>query len=410
MNVRSITVFGEVGYPVDGAVLDEAGRLARQVREALAEVGLTTQTIRFAGPPLSRVLAGRPAADVAGYVAALEVAARAAGFDVVSAGPVLADDAEPRLDLVAALPDALASRSSSFASVLAASRRGGLAIPAVRASAEVVQALAHGTERGFGNLRFAILANCGPGIPFFPAAYHDGGPLALAFALEAADVADQAFGEAGSPSEARARLTTALEAACRPLVEAAERTTRGKARFLGLDLSPAPFPAPGRSVAGAIERLGIGRFGGPGTLVASVLLTDALRRVRLPGCGFSGLMLPVLEDAVLAERNVEGLLSIEKLLLYSAVCGTGLDTIPLPGETSVDQIAAIALDVCALALALNKPLTARLMPVPGLAPGAPTAFDFPYFANSAALRLAPGAGVPVTWQADRLAVDGWRGE
>jgi uncharacterized protein (UPF0210 family) len=93
-------------------------------------------------------------------------------------------------------------------------------------------------------------------------------------------------------------------------------------------------------------------------------------------------MLPVLEDGVLAQRAAEGVLTITDLLLYSAVCGVGLDTIPLAGDLSMDEISGILLDVGALAVRLDKPLTARLMPLPGLAAGDPVTFDFPYFADS----------------------------
>jgi uncharacterized protein len=95
----------------------------------------------------------------------------------------------------------------------------------------------------------------------------------------------------------------------------------------------------------------------------------------------------VLEDSVLAARAAEGTLTIKDLLLYSAVCGTGLDTVPLPGDVTSDQIAALLLDLSALALRLDKPLTARLMPIPGKRAGDPTGFDFAFFANSKVMAL-----------------------
>jgi len=98
-------------------------------------------------------------------------------------------------------------------------------------------------------------------------------------------------------------------------------------------------------------------------------------------------MLPVLEDSRLAKRAAEGSLTLKDLLLYSAVCGCGLDTVPLPGDASAEQITGVLLDVGALALRLNKPLVARLMPIPGKAAGDPTGFDFEFFANSRVLAL-----------------------
>jgi uncharacterized protein (UPF0210 family) len=98
-------------------------------------------------------------------------------------------------------------------------------------------------------------------------------------------------------------------------------------------------------------------------------------------------MQPVLEDSVLAKRAAQGTLTLKDALLYSAVCGTGLDTVPLPGDTTSEQIVPLLLDLCALALRLDKPLTARLMPIPGKKAGDETNFDFAFFAPSRVMTL-----------------------
>ena len=116
-------------------------------------------------------------------------------------------------------------------------------------------------------------------------------------------------------------------------------------------------------------------------------MTDAVDQAKFARTGFSGLMLPVLEDATLAARAEQSVLTIKDLLLYSTVCGTGLDTVPLAGDTTVEQLQAVLLDLAALALRLDKPLTARLMPIPDKAAGDPTGFDFAFFANSRVLAL-----------------------
>jgi len=152
--------------------------------------------------------------------------------------------------------------------------------------------------------------------------------------------------------------------------------------FGGIDFSLAPFPDEAISLGLALERLGVSATGMHGSLAAAAIITDTLDRARFPRAGFSGLMLPVLEDVLLARRAGEGSLTVMDLLLLSAVCGTGLDTIPLPGDTTTDQLAAILLDVACLGQRLDKPLTARLMPIPGKKAGEMTSFDFPYFANS----------------------------
>ena len=101
-------------------------------------------------------------------------------------------------------------------------------------------------------------------------------------------------------------------------------------------------------------------------------------------------MLPVLEDSVLARRAGTGRVAVADLLSYAAVCGVGLDTVPLPGDVDRDTLAGILLDVAALAVRLDKPLTARLMPLPGLAAGDPVQFDFPYFADGHVMDVLPG--------------------
>ncbi|MGB4868734.1 MAG: DUF711 family protein, partial [Candidatus Promineifilaceae bacterium] len=115
-------------------------------------------------------------------------------------------------------------------------------------------------------------------------------------------------------------------------------------------------------------------------------------RARFPRCGFSGLMLPVLEDSILAQRAGDGLITVQDLLSYAAVCGVGLDTVPLPGDINAASLAGILLDVAMLATRLGKPLTARLMPLPGLAAGDAVQLDFPYFAPSRVMAVS-GAGV-----------------
>jgi uncharacterized protein len=167
-------------------------------------------------------------------------------------------------------------------------------------------------------------------------------------------------------------------------------TLRGL-RFSGIDFTLAPFPEAARSLGTALERLTGQPVGSQGTLAAAAFLADSLDRAKVPHVGFAGLFFPVLEDSVLAARAAEGRLSINDLLLYSTVCGSGLDTLPLPGDTSTEALAAILLDVGALALRLNKPLTARLMPIPGKQAGDEVRFDnFPFFAPSRVLEAGDG--------------------
>jgi hypothetical protein len=133
--------------------------------------------------------------------------------------------------------------------------------------------------------------------------------------------------------------------------------------------------------------MGVPAIGLHGSLAAAAILTEAIDRADFPHTGFSGFMQPILEDSVLAQRAAQGTLTVKDALLYSAVCGTGLDTVPLPGDTTSEQLVPLLLDLCALALRLDKPLTARLMPIPGKKAGEETSFDFAFFAPSKVMSL-----------------------
>lgn len=356
-------------------------------------VGLEVQTTRLAGPALDAPLQALSADEFQAWAASVESAGLAAGLRYLALGRVPGN----RDDVVEHFLAPLIAGGeivSLSADLLDAGRPS---VKMARASARACRALADATEGGLGNFRFAATASGPAGVPFLPSAYHAGGPPAFSIGVQAADVVQAALTEAGSLVEVEERLIARIEASTQSVVEVARALEAShRVRFLGIDYSPAPFPAAHESICAAIEALGVDRFGAPGTLIAATLITRAIRRAAFPRVGFCGLMLPVLEDAVLALRVAEHPPSIHDLLLYSAVCGTGLDTVPLPGAVSEATLAGIYLDVAALSVAQGgKPLTARLFPIPALVAGEATAFDFPYFANSRTLGVgaAGAAGI-----------------
>jgi hypothetical protein len=398
MRIRSVTCFLQVdGAAAEPQRIAAAGRFAKEAAGILEAAGFPVQTVRLATQPLLR-----PDADVLGWASRLWPPCAEAGFEFLSLGPVPVEPDFSSLAAIDRIPELIRRTESVFTGVLVRSLDHAAAFEALRRTARVVREVARTTPQGFGNLRLSLLAGVGPLCPFFPAAYHDGGPPAVALATDAADLAIEAFAGAASLADARQRLTGAVQAAADRLVELMRPlgAQRG-CRFEGIDFSLAPFPDESRSIGRAIEELGVDCFGAPGTLFAASVLTDCLRRASYPRCGFNGLMIPVLEDSTLALRGREGRFSVNDLLLYSAVCGTGLDTVPLPGDTTEDELAAILLDVAALALRLQKPLTARLMPIPGARAGDPTHFDFPYLADCRVLSTK-GCGCPRLFERTRV--------
>ena len=313
-----------------------------------------------------------------------------AGASYISLGPVQLHHNVRWIDQIPAL---LAATKIFFATVEIADTVDNIDIARCQQAAQLIKTVSQILPNGFGNLYLTALANCPPGSPFFPVAYHQGGPAHFAIAVESADLALQAVQAATTLDEARHNLIQAIETAASHITPIAQQiAAEHQIPFSGIDFSLAPFPTDAKSLGGALEALGLPYLGSAGSLFAAGFVTEAIARANFPSCGFSGLMLPVLEDSVLARRAAEGVLTMQDLLSYSAVCGVGLDTIPLPGDVATRAITAVLLDVAMLASRLNKPLTARLMPLPGLAAGDPISFDFPYFADSRVMDIE-GSGV-----------------
>ena len=381
MRIRSITYFVHPRWPISELVLQKGGIFTRHARDSFEKSGYEVQSVRLATTPFPEFL---PIQDKRNAVTQMEVLAHSEGFDYVSLGPALPN----RIETYQAIPEMLANSGNLFFSGHLTNPRKEISLPAIKACAEIIHHTAPLEQGGFANLRFAALANVPPSVPFFPAAYHQGKTPAFGLALEAADLAVKAFSRASSLSEAHQVLIQFIEEDAEKLESIAENLSGVyQLKFNGLDFSLAPFPVEDISIGYAMESLGIPAVGLSGSLAAAAFLMDALDRAHFKRTGFNGLMLPVLEDCRLAQRAGQGILSITDLLLYSAVCGTGLDTVPLPGNASIEQLQAVLLDIAALSLRLDKPLTARLMPIPGKKAGEDTGFDFEFFANSKVLSL-----------------------
>ncbi len=381
MKVRSITLFANPGYPPNRLLLDQLGIFARHAKSAFSQAGIIVETIRLATPPFPQWL---PQRNIVQLVQELSIEASAVGMDYLSLGPALPEFPES----FALIPDVLANTQNVFMTGLVTTANHELDLGAAKYCAENITRLAAIEPNGFGNLYFSALANVKPFCPFFPTAFGDFDQPAFALAIEGASLAVQAFASAKTLAEARGNLIQSVEQEAAKLVELGTKfASMYKYTFKGLDFTLAPHPDANASIACALEALGLPAFGEAGSVVASAFITDTLDRAIYPRTGFNGLMLPVLEDSTLAARAREGRLDLHSLLLCSAVCGTGLDVVPLPGNSTADEIFPIILDMAALALRLDKQLTARLMPIPGKKAGDVTEFAFDYFANGGIIPL-----------------------
>jgi len=380
MKIRSITFFFDPQAGEPDQLFGTFRQLADRMISELSERGYEVQTTRLSSTPFPTWCTGPD--DLQNQAAHLEHLADQHGFSYLSLGPALPEFAWS----YSAIPSAIAASKRTFFSGVMATPATGVHPNAVRACAGVIAACANITPDGFANLRFTALSNMKPDGPFFPGSFHEGSQIACALAMECADEVVTTFSSASNLDMAGRNLLAHLDAGA---VEISEilipLCQEAGVIFKGFDFSPAPFPQDCCSLGGGIELVGA-HLGMPGALAAAAVIAAILDEGRWQKTGFNGLMLPVLEDSILAARSGHPL-EWKDLLMYSAVCGAGLDTVPLPGDADVDTLTALLMDVAVLALRLNKPLTARLMPVPGKQAGEITDYQFDYFANGAIMDL-----------------------
>ncbi len=279
------------------------------------------------------------------------------------------------------VPQFIKNHRKFFTSLPVASTEKGINIAALKSGAKIIKELSEPDP--FNNLQFCVSANVGSNIPFFPAAYHLSEKPAFSLALEMADEVINAIEESDTLKEAQLNLLAKFNDIYDNLTKIAEKVSRNyNIEFKGIDFSPAPYPMIDKSIGTAIEKLGIEYFGANGTLTGVALIKNSIPINKEKVIGFSGFMQPVLEDFILSKRLSENKFNLDSLLLYSTMCGAGLDVVPLPGDITERELFYILLDVCTISVILNKPLTCRLMPIPGKSSGDDVEFDFEYFAPS----------------------------
>jgi len=384
MKIRSITCFYNPVLPDAQKTLENFVTLTDETTEIMGRIGFEVQTRRIATIPFPLMLSSMEDHKAVQFAQRIEADSIKNGFTFTSMGPALPSMPQS-YELIPAMMES--TQSTFFGGIMAAPDIG-ISLESVKACAHIIKQATTITDDGFTNLRFSALANVSPFTPFFPSAYSEGEKPAFSLAIESADAAIAIFKDARSLHSARKNLLDLLEKEAAKLTRVSKMISeKYGVAFKGIDISLAPFPGELCSLGKAIELLGPQEIGLNGSLAAAAFIADTLDRGKWLKSGFNGLMLPVLEDSQLAYRSTTGSLSIKDLLLYSAVCGTGLDTVPLPGNASTEQIASILLDVAALSTRLDKPLTARLMPIPGKKAGDLTEFDFDYFSNGRVLEL-----------------------
>ena len=394
LDVRSVTLHvdsricygaggeSEVAACLEELVAERGRRLRDSVRAAASELGVEVTTIRIALSPFEHLAAVRPgdAGLLVEAARAVERGLRRAGVDyaggfAADAGMGIGRAAET---VIEALPRVMAETERLMGFVSVGSSFQGVSVDAVRSSIEALLEAVEAAGSPMPGARFLLAVNVAPDTPFLPAAHHgpgvpDGtltvaisGPSVVAAALshlEPGDPLERVYDEAARVGFKVARLGRAV------LEKAAEA-----GGFLpgGVDLSLAPTPEPGDSVAEVLKAIGA-EPGAPGSIAALAVMAEALKRGGgFASCciaGYSGAMIPVMEDSGLAEAAGRGLVTVHWLLAALSVCSTGLDMVPVPAGAGAERLAALALDALVVGVVSGKTLGVRLVPVPGAEPG-----------------------------------------
>mgnify|MGYP002269262397 FL=1 len=369
------------------------------------EYGIPIVNKRVSVTPIAQIAAACPDADLVPLAHALDRAAATLGIDYLGGYSALVHkgigDADRRL--IRCIPEALASTSRVCSSVNVASLRAGINMDAVLMVAQTVLDCARLTadQDSIGASKFVVFSNMVEDSPFMAGATHGSGeadavinvgvsgPGVMAAALEE-------LPETASMMEVAERIKqTAFK-----ITRAGELMSREAARRLGkekgiVDLSLAPTPAIGDSVARILEIIGVGTCGGPGTTCALAMLNDAVKKGGVMASssvgGLSGAFIPVSEDAGMIEAAEAGALSLEKLEAMTCVCSVGLDMIAVPGDTPVEAIAGIIADEMAIGVINNKTTAVRLIPAIGKSEGDSVEFGG-LFGRAPVMHVNPNAG------------------
>jgi len=377
--VRAITGFVRLDRATYHKQIADALVVLRRVKAEFESSGYEVETVRLTTQPLAELVAGLSEEQALAFLAQLDELSVKENF-LPNVGPgMLRDTDDPAA--MRLLERALSTLPHIAASAIIADE-AGIHWKTIHRTAELVKYLSEHSPRSQGTFSFTASAMLKPFAPFFPGSYHTGAGRQFAIGFEGANVVRKLFAkDKGNAEAAIADLTAAL-AKHASVAAAVGKKVAAETGWTYLGIDPTPAPLGDVSIGAAIEAFTGAKFGSSGTLTAASIITAAVRAVPEKQVGYSGLMVPVMEDKILAQRWAESTYNVDSLLAYSAVCGTGLDTIPLPGNISLEQMERIFGDVASLAVKWNKPLSARLQPIQDKKPGDQTDFKDPFLFNT----------------------------
>jgi uncharacterized protein len=382
--VRAITAFVRLDRANYQKEVADALVVLRKAKTEFESSGYEVQTVRITTQPLAELVAGLSEDQALAFLKQLDELSVKDNF-LPNVGPGMLHETDDPATMHL-LERALSTLPKIEGSAVIADE-SGIHWKTIRRTAELVTYVSKHSLRSEGTFNFTASAMLKPYAPFFPGSYHTGAGGQFAIGFEGANVVQEIFTkDKGNAPAATADLTAALSKHS-SVADAVGNKVAADTGWTYVGVDPTPAPLGDVSIGAAIEAFTGAKFGSSGTLTAAHIITTAVKAVPQKQVGYSGLMVPVLEDKLLSQRWAESTYNIDSVLAYSAVCGTGLDTIPLPGDITLEQMERIFGDVASLALKWNKPLSARLQPITGKKAGDQSDFHGPALFNTTIQRL-----------------------
>ena len=359
-------------------ITTSADRLVKTGEDIEDEFGIPIVNKRISVTPMALVAGASRTADYVPFAAAMDKAAKAVGVNFIGGFSALVQKGMTEGDkkLIAAIPEALAVTDMVCSSVNVGSTKAGINMDAVALMGRTIKAAAERTaERGgFGCAKLVVFCNAVEDNPFMAGAFHGVGEAEriINVGVSGPGVVHHALQSVkGRPFDVVAETVkkTAFQVTRMGQLVAREASARLGVPFGIVDLSLAPTPAVGDSVARILEEMGLEVCGTHGTTAALALLNDAVKKGGVMASssvgGLSGAFIPVSEDEGMIAAARSGALTLDKLEAMTCVCSVGLDMIAVPGDTSAATLSAIIADEAAIGMINQKTTAVRLIPAPG---------------------------------------------
>jgi uncharacterized protein len=363
---------------VHAKIVRRAGRLVAVADELQEKYGVPIVNKRVSVTPIADVVGSDDPTDYVEVAHAMDAAAEEVGIDFIGGFSALVQKGFAKSDaaLIEAIPEAIGATRRVCSSVNVASTRAGINMDAVVRMADVLLAVAKRTadEGSIGCAKIVVFCNIPEDNPFMAGALHGSGEpeVSVNVAISGPGVVRNVV--AANPDASLIELADLIKRTTFKITRVGELVAREASEMLEaqmgiIDLSLAPTPAVGDSIAEILQSMGLEQPGAPGTTAALAMLNDAVKKGGTMATsstgGLSGAFIPVSEDAAMARAAADGALSIEKLEAMTAVCSLGLDMIVVPGDTPRNALAGVIADVMAIGMINGKSTGARLIPAYG---------------------------------------------